>query len=210
MLLAFLAGQAVLFLAGEFFLYSNKSLREIGVPLSRSISWAFLGLIIGSIEGIRARSLAKLKVGLLGGLGGGILGGAIMEYSKILFSETISFRLIGLVCFGGLLGIFYGFVENKLSYGVLKLLNGELKGKEYLLVRKKTGIGHSNQADIQLSAYKDIEAHHAEFNVERNEIVLIGKSAKTPVIVNEDKVKEHVLKLGDVIQIGSAKFLYQY
>ena len=78
------------------------------------------------------------------------------------------------------------------------------------MIQKKTALGHSKNTDIQLQDYKDIEPLHAEFKIEQKEIVLYNKSQKKPVTVNEDKIKKQILKLGDVIKIGSAKFLFRF
>ncbi len=43
-ILGFLAGQAVLFILGEYLIHSSKNFNKIGLPLSRSVAWAILGI----------------------------------------------------------------------------------------------------------------------------------------------------------------------
>ncbi len=45
--MGFLIGQSSLFIIGEFFIRSNYSFNNFGLPLSRALGWAFLGIFIG-------------------------------------------------------------------------------------------------------------------------------------------------------------------
>lgn len=206
----FLIGQAALFVIGDIFIHSMKSFNTIGLPFSRAIGWAFLGIFIGSIDGFRSRSWNKIKVGIIGGILGGFLGGLALEYIRMIIPNIMFARLGGLMIFGLFIGLFYGFVENRLSFGVLRLLNGKFKGKEYLINQRKMKIGNSDKNDIVLSGYDNISDLHAELRFMKNEVVIKNHDKKNPVLVNEDKINEHQLKLEDVIKIGSAKLLFKF
>ena len=208
--LGFLIGQGSLLITSEMLFYSNKSFQSFGVPISRVVGWTFLGLFIGIVEGVRALSWTKIKVGVLGGSVGGLLGGVALEYLRINHSDLNVARLIGLLILGALIGLFYGLFEKGLSQGVLKLLNGKLKGKEYLLVQKTIKIGTSGKADIQLLGYTDVGEIHAGLKLKKSEIYLSRLDPKKRVLVNENRITEHQLKFEDVVQIGSAKFLFFY
>jgi len=209
-IIGFLAGQAALFIIGETFIHSMKRFNTIGFPISRAIGWAFMGVFLGMVEGIRSRSTDKLRVGILGGILGGITGGLVLEYFRILIPNIMFARLFGIIIFGLLIGLFYGFVQVRLSFGVLRLLNGKFKGKEFLINQKKMKIGISEKNDIVLSGYSKISDQHAELLVKKNEVIIKNLDSKTPVTINEDKIKEHLLKLEDVIKIGSAKFIFKF
>lgn len=206
----FLAGQSALLLMVQKFLYSNSSLQTTIIPISRIVGWAVLGVFIGSIEGVRARSMAKIQVGVLGGLLGGMLGGLTLEYLKLYLSTILLARLAGLLILGLLIGLFYSLFEKRFSRGTLKLLNGKLKGKEYLLVQKSTKIGTSPQSDIFLKDYSGVDGTHAEIRAKRGRLFLKSQPNKKPVKVNEDVIGEHNLRFEDVVQIGSAKFLFYH
>jgi len=208
--LGFLAGQGSLFLIGELFTHTQKDFQQIGIPLSRVISWAFLGMFVGSVEGIRSFSARKIQVGLLGGLLGGTLGGIAMESLSLFFPGLAYSRLIGLMVLGAAVGLFYGLVESHFAQGMLKLLNGSLKGKEYLLLQRRTKIGKGKKADIQLADYQGLSDLHATFQTKNGEILLKSLDQKKKVKINEEPILEQVLRLEDVIQIGSAKFLFSY
>ncbi len=209
-IVGFLIGQGVLLFISEIVFHSNKSLRSIGIPISRIVSWTFLGMFIGMVEGVRALSFAKIKVGLLGGIVGGLFGSVLMEFLRTQYPEFIFTRLVGLMVFGMLIGVFYGLFEKGMAQGVLRLLNGKLKGKEYLLVQRKTKIGSSAKMDILLSEYKDIAEDHAQISRKKDNAVIKCSTPESRVLVNEAKIDEHTLKFEDVVQIGSAKFLFYY
>jgi hypothetical protein len=206
----FLTGQAVLFILGNYFLLSPSDFNNIGLPVSRAIGWAILGIFIGCTEGVRSRSMKKIIVGIIGGFIGGLLGGFILEYSKVYISNIILARFIGLTVFGFCIGLFYGFVEKSISKGVLRLLNGKFKGKEYLVNQNRMKIGSANRNDIVLNDYQNVENVHANLFVKNNEVFIKNISKDKPVRVNDDIVQEHMLKMEDVIKIGEAKFMYKY
>ncbi len=206
----FLIGQGVLFLVSDMFFHSNKTMQLYGIPISRTIGWGFLGFFIGTVEGIRARSWAKIKVGMTGGIVGGLLGGIVINYLRILAPSFTFSRLIGFLILGFLIGLFYGLFEKQFSQGVLKLLNGKLKGKEYLLVQKSIHVGTSAKADIQLAGYKNVADSHALLKSRKGEVTIKSIQTEDRVIVNELNVTDHKLKFEDVVQIGAAKFLFFY
>jgi hypothetical protein len=207
--LGFLAGQFSLFVIGEYLIHSTKHFNLIGFPVARALGWAVLGIFIGLSDGIRSRSWDKIKVGFLGGISGGFVGGLALEYAKFIFPSITLARLIGLLIFGFFIGLFYSFIEYRLSYGVLRVLNGLQKGKEYLINKRKLKIGITEKNDIILSSYNQVNELHAEVYIKKNEAYIRNIKASYPVYVNEDKVNNHQLKYEDVIKIGSAKFFYK-
>ncbi|MBN2041052.1 MAG: FHA domain-containing protein [Spirochaetes bacterium] len=206
----FIIGQAALFIAGNILIQSAREFNTVGFPVSRAVGWAFLGVFIGMVDGIRSRSFDKIKVGIIGGILGGFLGGLALEYSRLVVNNVMFARVAGLIIFGLFIGLLYGFVESRLSFGVLRLLNGKYKGKEFLVNQRKIKIGSSVKNTIVLSGYDKISDTHAELKVKGDTVVIKKNSPKTVISVNDDKVEEHQLIMDDVIQIGSAKFLYKF
>jgi len=209
-ILGFLTAQFILFLLGGKLIQSDKNFTLILLPMARAAGWAVLGIFIGIIEGIRSGSVKKIIIGLIGGLLGGIFGGLALEYIGIVIPNVLFSRLIGLIIFGFFIGLFYGFIEKSLSSGILRLLNGNSKGKEYLINQRKLKIGKSGKNDIVLNDYAIMEDSHALINVKRGKIIIKNLSKSNPVHVNDDAVNEKELKYEDVIKIGSAKFLFKY
>ncbi len=208
--LGFLAGQGVLFALGERLLQSEDAVRRFGFPLARAAGWAVLGLFVGVAEGVRARSGRKIAVGVLGGLIGGALGGLAIEYGRVLVPDSPLVTLAGLVLFGVLVSLCYSLIEQQLSLGVLRLLNGRFKGKEFVLNQRRLWIGGSDRSDIILEGYKGVSERHAQLGLKQGELLLEPAGSDTYVFVNDDPVTGRLLKYEDVIRIGSAKLFFRH
>lgn len=206
----FVIGQGVLFIVGELLFTSTRNFKYVGLPIARAIGWSVLGIFIGASEGIRAGSMKKITIGILGGFIGGLIGGALLEYSKIMFQNVMFTRLIGLVIFGFFIGLFYSIIESTLSHGVIRVLNGELKGKAVLINQNKLRIGKSGKCELQFKNYKNVSDVHAEIRRKGKELVLSGTSEKLPIYVNDAQMRERILKYEDVIKIGTVKLYYNY
>jgi len=208
--LGFLVGQAALWLIGELFIRSFSNFQWVVLPVSRAIGWAVLGIFVGAVEGIRAVSPKKILVGILGGFVGGLAGGFALEYSRLLIPQLALSRLIGLVILGLAIGLFYGLIEQGMAFGIIRILTGELKGKEFLLNQGRMRIGKSKRNEVALPTYADLADHQVQIKIVKGDVVLTNLEPKLPMLVNEQKVQEQRLKLGDVIKIGSAKIFFKY
>ena len=208
----FLAGQGVLFLVVRHAFTSYRRQQLIAVPLARVVGWAILGIAVGVSEGLRARSFKKTLVGGGGGLLGGVLGGASIEYLRTLYPELLYTRLIGFAVFGLLIGICYSLLERGVSLGILRILNGPNRGKEYSFAQNRLTAGSDNKNDIVLDGYSQVAPKHARFRVSGKDVYVRPGDEKedAKIFVNEQPVKtEQLLKYEDVIQIGSAKLFFR-
>ncbi len=208
-----LVGQAFLQGVGERLMASFRSQRNFArvvLPVSRSVAWAVLGLFVGAAEGLRALSPRKVAVGILGGLLGGFVGGLLLEYSRLLLPLGASSRLIGLVVLGVAVALFYGLIERGFAAGVLRVLNGPLKGREFLVNQRRARIGSSPRSEIALPGYDELAERHAEVCLRRGEVVITSLEPRRPVLVNDRPVEEHVLKYEDVVKVGQARFFFRY
>jgi len=203
-ILGFTAGQGVLF----FML--QQTVRDFAVPAARGVGWAVLGLMVGMVEGIRARSARKCGLGALGGVLGGLLGGTVLEFLRRRYPDLIYARLAGLTLFGLLIAFFYALLERGFSHGVLRLLNGSLRGKEYSLSQNRLSLGSDPGNDIVATGYKDMAPRHAQFLVKGRDVYVKKAAESARLLVNEEPVKgERLLKFEDVIQIGSVKAFFK-
>ncbi len=168
------------------------------------------GVFVGAVEGVRAGSAKKVAVGVLGGLVGGLVGGFALEYSRLALPRMAWSRLIGFVILGGAIGVFYGLIERGMSFGVLRVLTGPLKGKEYLVNQGRMRIGRSTRNEIALPGYQDLGDVQARIRVRRGDVVLHNLEPGVPMLVNEREAGEQRLKLGDVVRLGSARFYYRH
>lgn len=205
-----LAGQAASLFLGTSFATSISGLEDAGYPLVKALGWAIFGVFVGIVEGVRSKSLAKIRNGLFGGFLGGFLGGFVFElFIRLSILPPFLSRLAGLILTGFLIGIFYGFVENKLARAVLLALNGPSKGKEFLVTQNVTTIGGDEGAAVTIAGYAQIEPEHAVLRRKRNEITVQDKGTKSGTFVNDKKVTTTVVNDGDVIRVGDAQFLFR-
>jgi hypothetical protein len=204
-----LAGQAALWLMAGIFLRGYHSFQWVVLPVSRAIGWAMLGVFVGAGEGVRAASPKKIAVGALGGLVGGLAGGFVIEYLRLLGPGLAISRLAGLVVLGAAISAFYGIIEEGMSFGVLRVLTGELRGKEYLLNQRRVRIGRARRNEIALPSYEDLADLQAQVLIRRGEPFIENLRPEVPVLVNDRRVTERALKFGDVIKVGPAKIWYK-
>jgi Mg-chelatase subunit ChlD len=207
----FLLGQLVLLALGELFLRSLAEFETIGLPISRGLGWAIMGMFVASAEGVRRRSWLKIGIGVAGGIIGGLIGGAVIELLPRVLPESLA-RPVGLALFGALIALFYGFVERRLSAGTLRLLNGLYRGKEFIINQRAVSIGGEPGADVYLSGYSRVRPRHARLQERKGELYLLPEDGAQLVKVNDDPVPpegSNILKFEDVLQVGNAKFLFR-
>jgi hypothetical protein len=205
-----LIGQAALFVIGGLFLDTYRSFQTVGLPIARAIGWAFLGIFVGAAEGFRAASGKKIGIGLVGGLIGGLIGGAALEYSRLYLPPTLPSRLMGLVVLGLAIALFYGIIERSMAFGTLRVLNGRLKGKEFILNEGRVRIGRAKRNQITLEPYENLADRQALIRFRKGEVLLTNLEPNNPILVNDQPIKEHRLKYEDVLKIGSAKLFFSY
>lgn len=204
--IGFLFGQGLLFVAGEH-LSSNAHITEtFALPATRAAGWAVLGLFVGTSSGFHSGSARKCGIGALGGFIGGLSGGALIEFGLVYFPGLPLVRAVGLIVFGALLGLSFALVERRLSFGILRVLNGRLKSREYLLNQRRTTIGEDPRCDIPVSGYRAVASVHVTL-LRRGRDLLI-ESVSGPLSVNDEKTSEsRPLKYDDVVACGSLRFI---
>jgi len=198
----FFIGQAALLYIGTRLFSSASAFQAYGFPLSRALGWALFGMCIGAAEGVRSRSSAKLRNGLVGGFLGGLLGGLLVEFIRILSPASMYARLGGFALLGIGIGIFYGLVENRLAGALLRILNGRQRGSEIPLTQKHTTIGSSTTADVTLHGYGRITGAQTGITKQK------GTYTVTGAWVNDEKVGKKALRDGDIIRTGDAQFQF--
>jgi hypothetical protein len=209
-IIGLLVGQAALFLIGGLFLDAYRSFQTIGLPIARAVGWAFLGIFVGAAEGFRAGSGKKIGIGLVGGLIGGLIGGFALEYSRLYLPANLPSRLIGLAVLGLAIGLFYGIIERSMAFGTLRVLNGRLKGKEFILNENRIHIGRAKRNQITLQPYEKLADRQVQIRFRKGQGLLTNLEPQYSVLVNDQPVKEHRLKYEDVLKIGTAKLFYSY
>lgn len=211
-LAGYLTGQGFLFLAGELFIHGS-AFATFGLPFSRALGWSVLGGLLGAADGLRSRSRLKFKSGLLGGLAGGFSGGLLLEYLQFIIPSLMLGRLLGMLCFGTLLGWWFSLIEHRLSAGTLRVLNGSDKGREFPLNLRRLTVGSGRHCDIRLAEYARVDSEHAVLHIKENKSSFtLSLQACNPLhapLINDMQKSNHSLQHNDVIRIGSAALLYR-
>jgi hypothetical protein len=201
-----IAAAALMNAAANTMRVEHSTAVSILLPVSRIVAWGFVGALIGSAEGLRSVSIRRALTGALGGLAGGVLGGAGLEgVLRVLPNQSIG-RAVGFLILGAGIGFFLGEFERRFSFARLRVLTGRLKNKEYILSRRRSRIGAGFASEIYLSTYKAIEPRHAEIVAGGGEMQI--KTVQGRVEVNEKPVDGvRFLKYQDVIDLGSTRLL---
>jgi hypothetical protein len=211
-LLVGLCGGMIGFTAGQGLLFAllQRGGGSFALPLARGISWTLLGLTAGMVEGIRAKSLKKCGFGALGGILGGIAGGAAIELLGSRFPGLIFVRLAALLIFGFFVALFYALLERGFSVGVLRVLNGPLRGKEYSISQNRIHLGSDAKNDITATGYRKIMPRHGTFRLKGKDLFIKPAAEDARILVNEEALKgEQLLKYGDVLELGDVKLLFR-
>lgn len=206
--LGILIGQYFLFSAAESVIKGWTTGKKAGLVIVSGASWAITGVFVSMIEGLRASSPRKLFAGLAGGITGGLTGGILLELLRQNNPDNPVALLAGLMLFGLALSAFYTFFENSFSWGSIKVLNGPLKDKEYLLVKSRMSIGSDPKCDIVLSDYANVRPVHAYISIKKGKITLTRADSDAKLTVNDVAEAEKILRREDVFSVGNAKFIY--
>lgn len=181
----------------------------------RGLAWCLAGMAMGLGQGIALRSKRLVLYGFLGGVIGGLLGGLLFDPIDILMLGGVKpsahwSRLVGLVVIGMSVGATIGIVE-LLSRDVwLRMTQGPLTGKEFILFKDTMMIGASPKSDIYLFNDPAVGQNHATLR-------LVGDTSEiecttypqAPVYVNGRPVKRARLLDGDQIAIGNTQFIFE-
>ncbi len=84
-----------------------------------------------------------------------------------------------------------------------------MKGGEYRLVMEEYGIGRDPASDIVIED-REVSRRHAMISKKAGEFLLCDLDSTNGVYVNNLKLERAVLKHGDVFQIGSCVFQFNW
>ena len=93
------------------------------------------------------------------------------------------------------------------TYHRLVCLTGENKGRAYFIIGKRIVMGRSEKCDVTILDLKS-SREHAEITLAGGNYILTDLGSQNGVMVNDLKVKQHVLANGDKIIIG--KTVYKF
>ena len=174
----------------------------------RAIGWAFIGCFLGLAQGISSGSSKAARHGAIGGLIGGLLGGSLFEIVPYILppgtqNPGVISRGISLTITGASIGLFIGLAENLLKQAWVRVVQGRNEGKEYIISKDRTTIGRDELSDIGLFGDRNVSPTHAMIDIQNNRHILRDAGSPLGTSVNSQRITEHVLRDGDLIQMGS-------
>ncbi len=182
--------------------------------LGRTLAWGAVGMTMGIGQGIALRSKRLLLYGFIGGVLGGLLGGLLFDPIDLLLlgadkpSAHIS-RLIGLAVIGAATGAMIGIVELLARDAWLRMTEGPLAGKEFLMFKDTMKLGSSPRSDIYLFNDDQVSGLHATLRTVGDDCELENNDDARPALVNGRPVRTARLRHGDRITIGRTSFVFE-
>lgn len=182
--------------------------------IGRSLAWCLAGSAMGLGQGIALRSKRLLVYGLIGGLVGGLLGGLLFDPIDLILlgrdkpSAALS-RLVGFGVIGLSVGATIGIVELLARDAWLRMTQGPLTGKEFLVFKDVMNIGSSPRSDIYLFNDSQVAENHAVLRAIGDECEIEARQSTSPVLLNNRSVTRARLRHGDNVTIGRTSFVFQ-
>ena len=195
----------------------NGGLTSLGFGiqmLGRTLAWGLVGLSMGVGPGIAMRSQKLIAYGLIGGVVGGLVGGLLFDpIDQFLLgpdrTSAHMSRLIGIGAIGACVGMMIGVVELLARDAWLRMTQGPLKGKEFLLFKEVMNVGSSPRSDLYLFNDPLVAEHHAVIRAVGDEYEIESRQSSTPVLVNGRSVNRARLRHGDNVGVGRTEFIFQ-
>jgi hypothetical protein len=192
---------------------ASRALGFLLQMIARMFGWTLAGTAMGLGQGIALRSKRLLGYGFLGGIIGGLLGGVLFDpIDMALGADRVGAdwsRLVGFLVIGAAVGAMIGVVELLARDAWLRMTEGPLAGKEFLLFRDVMDIGASPRSEIYLFNDPLVARTHATLRVIGDETELQARDRVHPLLVNGQDVKTTRLRHGDRITIGTTSFVFE-
>jgi hypothetical protein len=186
--------------------------------LVRGLAWALVGLCVGLGQGAWTRARRKMINGMIGGFLGGLIGGLLFDplHSVVAFAARLTggtvggevSRLVAIVVLGAACGAAIGLVEQARKEAWLRIVEGPLTGKQFIIYRSPTTIGSSPKCDITLARDKAVAPQHLSISQIGGRYVVADLGSPSGTRVNGQPVRSRTLRSGDRIGVGQTTMLY--
>jgi pSer/pThr/pTyr-binding forkhead associated (FHA) protein len=106
-------------------------------------------------------------------------------------------------------GTMIGLVELLARDAWLRMTQGPLTGKEFLLFKDVMTIGSSPRSDIYLFNDSQVARQHATLRAIGDECEIEARDSAAPVLLNNRPIQRSRLRHGDNVTIGRTAFVFQ-
>jgi len=180
----------------------------------RGLAWCLAGMAMGLGQGLALRSKRLLLYGFLGGLLGGLIGGLLFDPIDLILLGVDKpsahwARLVGFVVIGATVGGMIGVVERLARDAWLRMVEGPLAGKEFLIFKDVLRLGSSPRSEIYLFNDPDVAPKHAVLRATGDIYEIENTCQVSPACVNGAPVQRARLHPGDRITLGRTAFVFQ-
>ena len=201
---------------GSLYMDPRKAASSFGIGpllfiwdvLVRAIGWALIGLFLGLVQGLPSGSGKAARHGAIGGFIGGLLGGTLFEIVPYILppgtrNPGVISRGVSMTVTGASIGFFIGLVETLMKQAWIRVVQGRNEGKEYVISKTRTTVGRDELSDVGLFGDRNISPMHAVIELQSGRHILRDAGSSLGTAVNGQKVTEHALRDGEIIEIGS-------
>jgi len=196
------------FVAGYIaqFVYETmlNSTEESSVRIPRAIGWSIAGGLGGLAVGVSFKSAKRIQNGLMGGAVGGLIGGLLFDS----FGSDASARLVAISLVGFLMGGLIGLVEAARTALWLRVVSGELRGREFPVLDNVTSVGRSRSNQICLPGDSSVLEKHLEIHQDQGGTSFVA--SLTPVLLNGQTCQSGQLKHGDLLLLGRTQVVIDF
>ena len=176
--------------------------------LARTFGWGILGMFIGIAQGVPGKTTKKVVNGLIGGLIGGTIGGLAFDFLCGAANTDVIGRMFAITALGAVTGVSIGMVEEARKEAWLKVIEGPLSGKQFIVYDTITRIGSSPKCEIVLIKDPNVQAEHCRIVCKTN-VYYIECPQGVTIPINGLSTNNGRLKSGDVISVGRSKLVYE-
>jgi hypothetical protein len=192
-----------------------------GQIVVRGVGWALVGMFVGLGMGVYSRSQQRMVNGAIGGFLGGLAGGLLFDPLPALLAKLAELlptsitiggslsRLVALTVLGLACGLAIGVVEAARKEAWLRIVEGPLAGKQFILYRSPTVIGSSPKCDITLVSDKSVAPQHAAISQTGGQYSIADLGSPGGTRVNGQAIRTRTLRSGDRIGLGQTTFIYE-
>lgn len=137
------------------------------VRIPRVAGWMVAGSVLGVGIGLFFRSSRHGQNAALGGLAGGLVGGLVFDSVPALtgVSSLRASQLIAVALIGGLIGGLTSLITAARVTTTLEVLDGELRGRRYMLIEQTSRIGSARSLEIPIIGDRTVAEVHATVHV---------------------------------------------
>jgi hypothetical protein len=164
------------------------------------------GLVVGLVTGLVARSPKRAVLCSLSGLSAGVGGAAL---ASLLPDRSLPASLIAPALVGLLVGFTFALVDRTARQGWLRVVEGLIAGKQFILYRNPTYIGSAPLSHVYLFKDPLVGRRHAAVHAIPGGFEIENLPLGGATLVNGRPVHRQRLRHGDRVQIGRTAFLFQ-